>query len=179
MLPYGKATSHLHDTWLNVDPSRSNVGTMPSAWAISTLAGPGTYLRGWEQNPMIWHLIANKPRIIEMTRVLVFLLLACFGSFSCSFPMVKMESKFENSVAKTVGRSFNELRNSKTQAFIGKREPIEIKNLESGNLLYVYDYWKGTAMKRDGTCRVYLEFDCKTMLVLKASSEGKGCYTAY
>lgn len=53
MLPYGKATSHLHDTWLNVDPSRSNVGTMPSAWAISTLAGPGTYLRGWEQNPMI------------------------------------------------------------------------------------------------------------------------------
>src|SRR5690625_331090 len=179
MLPYGKATSHLHDTWLNVDPSRSNVGTMPSAWAISTLAGPDKYLRGWEQKRRTWHLIANKPRMIEMTRVLVCLLLACLGSSSCSFLTAKKEWKVENSDVKSDGRSFNELRNSKTQAFIGKREPIEIKNLESGNLLYVYDYWKGTAMKRDGTCRVYLEFDCKTMLVLKASSEGKGCYTAY
>src|SRR5690625_7921997 len=114
-----------------------------------------------------------------MIRVLVFLLLACFGSSSCSFPMVKMESKFENSVAKTVGRSFNELRNSKTQAFIGKREPIDIKNRESGKLQYVYDYWKGTAMKRNSTCRVYIEFDCRTILLLYANLEGKGSYCVY
>lgn|GEM_PF-4532738 len=64
ILPYGKATSHYHDTVLNVDGSKSNYGTMPGAWAISTLAGPGKYLRGWEQNSMTWFYMANDKEYI-------------------------------------------------------------------------------------------------------------------
>lgn len=102
-----------------------------------------------------------------------------FVNSSCSLPMKKMILVFDSWVAETVGRNLNELKYSKTQAFIGKREPIEIRELESGNLLHVYDYWRGTAVKRGGDCKVFLEFDSKTMIVLAARSEGKGCYTAY
>lgn len=102
-----------------------------------------------------------------------------FVNSSCSLSMKKMILVFDSWVAETVGRNLDELKYSKTQAFIGKREPIEIRELETGNLLYVYDYWKGTAIKRDGDCKVFLEFDLETMIVLAARSEGKGCYTAY
>ena len=57
---FGKATSHLHDTWLNIDPGRSNVGTMPGAWAVSSLAGPGKYLQGWERNATVGNLMNNR-----------------------------------------------------------------------------------------------------------------------
>ena len=93
--------------------------------------------------------------------------------------MEKMIQAFDNSVKKTVGSSINKLKYSKTQAFISKREPIEIRELETGNLLYVYDYWKGTAIKKDGDCKVFLEFDSKTMIVLAARSEGESCHSAY
>jgi hypothetical protein len=62
VLPFGKATSPLHDTWLNVNPGLSNVGTMLPAYAVSTAAVPGVFFRGWESNPMAWHYISQPPR---------------------------------------------------------------------------------------------------------------------
>ncbi len=59
ILPFGKATSHLHDTWLNVDPTLSNGGTMLPAYVISAAAVPGVAFRGWESNPMVWQTIAQ------------------------------------------------------------------------------------------------------------------------
>ena len=61
VLPIGKATSHLHDTWLNVNPSLSNIGMMLPAYAVSVAAVPGVFLRGWESNPMAWYYI-SKPQ---------------------------------------------------------------------------------------------------------------------
>ena len=43
----------------DVDPSKSNVGTMPGAWGISALACSGEYLRGWESNPIVWQPITK------------------------------------------------------------------------------------------------------------------------
>lgn len=130
---------------------------------------------------MIINRCIKQDRRTMMTKVILFILLACFGSSSCSLsrPMTKMKSTFDSSVARTVGRNLDELKHSKTLAFVGEREPVEIRYLDSGNLLHVYDYWKGTAMIRDGACLVYLEFEVKTMIVLSAKSEGQGCYTNY
>ena len=114
-----------------------------------------------------------------MTRLLLTLFLISFGSSSCSLPMEKMRHVFDDWVQETLGRNIDELKYSETQAFIGKRVPYETKIKENGNLLYVYDYWEGTSAKRDGRCEVSLEFNPETMVVVRASSIGKGCYTAY
>lgn len=90
-----------------------------------------------------------------------------------------MRSAFDEQVQETEGRHIDELRYSETQAFIGDRSPEETVILENGNLLHVYDYWKGTSAKRKGRCEVFLEVDSKTRIVVRAYSEGKGCYTAY
>ncbi len=115
-----------------------------------------------------------------MTRVVLLVVLLGFVNSSCGgLSMNRMIMVFDMAVQKTLGRHIDELKHSKTQAFIGKRVPIETRILENGNTLYVYDYWKDTTMKRDGKCHVFLEFNTKTMIVVRASSVGKGCYTAY
>ncbi|WP_156966454.1 RHS repeat domain-containing protein [Algiphilus aromaticivorans] len=58
-LPFGKATSHLHDTWLNVNPSLSNAGTMLPAYGVSAAAVPGALFRGWESSPEAWQYITH------------------------------------------------------------------------------------------------------------------------
>jgi RHS repeat-associated protein len=58
VLPFGKATSHLHDTWLNNNPDLSNAGTMLPAYGISVAAVPGVAFRGWESSPIVWHAIS-------------------------------------------------------------------------------------------------------------------------
>lgn len=115
-----------------------------------------------------------------MTRGVLLVVLLGFANISCgSLSMDRMILAFDTAVQKTLGRHIDELKHSETQAFIGKRVPMEIRVLENGNTLHVYDYWKDTAMKRNGECHVFLEFNTETMIVVKASSAGKGCYTAY
>ena len=79
----------------------------------------------------------------------------------------------------TVGKPIHYLRHSKSQAFIGDRQPIEIQKLEDGRTLHIYDYWAGTRMKREGKCLVYMYFSDGDMIVQDADAEGDGCYTAY
>ena len=98
---------------------------------------------------------------------------------SCALNMEKARNVFQESVQRTVGNSLDYLRHSPAQAFIGVREPIETVGQDDGGILYVYDYWKDTAMKRDGQCKVFLYFGSQNDIVIKARSEGPGCYTAY
>jgi RHS repeat-associated protein len=62
LFPFGNATSHLHDTWLNANPALSNVGTMLPAYAVSVTAVPGVALRGWHSSPMAWYYTSVKSR---------------------------------------------------------------------------------------------------------------------
>jgi len=98
---------------------------------------------------------------------------------SCALNMEKMRNVFQESVQRTIGNSLDSLKHSPTQAFIGVREPIEIVSQDDGRILHVYDYWKDTAMKRDGQCKVFLYFSSRNDIVTEARSEGTGCYTAY
>ena len=98
---------------------------------------------------------------------------------SCALNMDKMRDVFQESVQGTVGNSLEYLKHSPTRAFIGVREAIEIVSLDDGRLIHVYDYWKGTAMKRNGQCKVFLYFNEQENIVMEARSEGPGCYTAY
>jgi RHS repeat-associated protein len=62
LLPFGNATSHLHDAWLNNNQDLSNVGTMLPAYAASVTAIPGVALRAWYSSPMAWYYTSIKSR---------------------------------------------------------------------------------------------------------------------
>lgn len=115
-----------------------------------------------------------------MKRMRKFLVIAIsFTLFSCALNMEKMKETFSEHLQSTAGRSYAELKNSPTRAFIGKREPESVSEISKNQVLHVYDYWKGTNAVRDGGCKVYLYFEKNSMVVTDAKSEGPGCYTAY
>jgi hypothetical protein len=93
--------------------------------------------------------------------------------------MDEMKRLFEEDVQDTVGNTLHYLQTSRTQAFIGIREPIKVSTFPDDRMLYVYDYWKGIKIVIDGPCTVYLYINQSTKYVTEASSEGTGCYRAY
>jgi len=114
-----------------------------------------------------------------MTRFIMIMVLFVLPISGCAQPMVKMQAVFEDWVQKTVGHSLEQLQDRHVFYFIGERTPTEIRELENGNLLYVYnEYWQQIGVDRV-PCDVFLEFDSKTMRVVKARSSGDGCFTAY
>lgn len=100
----------------------------------------------------------------------------------CALPKNEMRKAFDESLQATIGRTLNELKNHPSRAFVGKREPTEVRRLVSGNLLHVYhDYWGQYGIKRE-MCTVFLEFSADTagdLRVVRSTSEGDGCYRAY
>ena len=116
---------------------------------------------------------------MKPARKLILVVITSFTLVSCTLNMEKMRSTFDEHLQKTVGRTFSELKSSPTQAFIGEREPEKISQVSDNQVLHMYDYWTGAKMVRDGNCKVYLYFEKISMVVTKAKSEGKGCYTAY
>lgn len=97
----------------------------------------------------------------------------------CPLSKEKMRKVFSEDIRMTLGKSLEDLTCCRGRFLYG-REPTEIKTVENGNLLYIYrDYW-GPYVKRTGRCDVFMEFtrgEQKT--VIKAWSEGSGCYRAY
>ncbi|MCP4551054.1 MAG: hypothetical protein GY834_03195 [Bacteroidetes bacterium] len=127
--------------------------------------------------PLILGVIGRND--MKTTINLIIYVISSISLVSCALDTGRMKSTFNQALQKTIGRSLDELKNSPTQAFIGKRNPERISQVSDNRILHIYDYWKGTKMVRDGNCKVYLYFKISTMVVTKAKSEGKGCYTAY
>ncbi|MEE9342487.1 MAG: hypothetical protein V3V12_02495 [Gammaproteobacteria bacterium] len=98
---------------------------------------------------------------------------------ACALPMHEMQEAFKESLQNTMGRTLESLKYHPGLAFIGNREPSEVRRLGNGNILQVYrDYWGQIGIDR-GMCRVVLEFDSNIMTVVKVYAEGPGCYAAY
>ncbi len=115
--------------------------------------------------------------MIREMAVATTVLLACL--LGCALPKHEMQQAFREDLQLRVGRSLDELQHHPSLAFIGRREPTEVRHLENGNLLHVYgDYWGHYGIER-GMCTVFLEFAPDTMRVVKATAQGDGCYRAY
>jgi hypothetical protein len=98
---------------------------------------------------------------------------------ACSLPMHKMREAFSESLKNTNGQTLNDLKYHPGRAFVGSREPTQVRSLSNGNTLHIYDnYWAQYGIDRE-PCVVFLEFESKEMRVVNASSEGEGCYAAY
>lgn len=95
---------------------------------------------------------------------------------ACGTPtMLQMREVFQADVRDQVGKPYNQMTGNEFE-FIGIRRPTDIRNLQNGNILYVYGgYWVQYHLQRI-PCTVFLEVDPETGLVTSAYSKGKGCY---
>ena len=89
-----------------------------------------------------------------------------------------MRQRFQIDVQHSVGFTLEQLQAPASGfAFIGTREPAEVKYLGNGNVAYVYrNYWG--AIQR-GPCDVTLEVDPHNRAVVGAHSAGDGCFMPY
>ena len=114
---------------------------------------------------------------IKGVAILGVIQLSCL--LGCALPEREMRQAFQESLSATVGRTLGELKQHPSRAFIGQREPTEVRALPNGNNLHVYgDYWGQYGIEREA-CAVYLEVVPDTTTVVSASAEGNGCYRAY
>ncbi len=92
--------------------------------------------------------------------------------------MERMRAVFQEDLQASVGKPFEQIRGREFQ-LIGLREPTEVKQLESGNTLYVYgNYWRQYHIGGP-ECTVLIEVNVPTAIVVSAGSEGPGCYRPY
>lgn len=114
---------------------------------------------------------------IRSMAIIATALVACL--MGCALPKHEMRQAFQESLDATMGRTLDELKQHPSRAFIGKREPAEVRRLENGNVLHMYsNYWGQYGIERE-ECAVFLEFTPDTMRVVRATAEGDGCYRAY
>lgn len=115
--------------------------------------------------------------MIRSNFMTILALMACLPA--CALPKHEMQEAFKESLQNTMGRTLESLKHDPGRAFIGNRQPSDVRRLRSGNILQVYrDYWGQIGIDRE-MCTVFLEFDSNIMTVVKAYAEGPGCYAAY
>lgn len=106
-------------------------------------------------------------------------LVTLLSMVACALPKHEMREAFNESLHNAKGRTLKSLRYDQARAFIGSREPSEVRRLGNGNIVHVYhDFWAQIGVDRE-ECTVFLELDSSSMTVVKAYAEGRGCYAAY
>jgi hypothetical protein len=156
--------------------------TGAATYTVPISVPPGLARRSAVGNPIRWsgtpylNLTVAAMMIRDMA-VTATILLACL--VGCALPKHEMQLAFREDLQLTVGRTLDELKHHPSVAFIGSREPTEVRHLENGNVLHVYgNYWGQYGIERE-ECMVFLEFAPDTMRVVKATAESDGCYRAY